>query len=209
MPQVIKVTPPSETKEAVLERFRVESITEGALRAIARKGASATMQDIADESGISKGTLYLYFKDRDELLHHVSERGLAQLLAKADDVFSQGLSFEQTVRELVLSMLRFFDEHRDLYRLHFELKFPAGRQPLCDAKTTAPREKQIYLGRLTRYFEEHVANKADAPLLALFFSETVAAVLFRRIPETTGPRLEDEGEFLSDLLLNGLSGRRK
>lgn len=93
------MTPPSETREAVLERFRVESITEGALRAIARKGASATMQDIADESGISKGTLYLYFKDRDELLHHVSEQGIAQLLAKVDGVFARGLSFEQTIRD--------------------------------------------------------------------------------------------------------------
>ncbi len=204
------MTLPLETREAVLERFRVESITEGALRAIARKGASATMQDIADESGISKGTLYLYFKDRDELLHHVSERGLAQLLAKVDDVFSRGLPFEPTIRELVLSMLRFFDERRDLYRVHFELKFPGGRPPLCDAKTVAPPpEKQLYIDRLTRYFEGHIANKADAPLLALFFSETVAAVLYRRIPETTGPKLEDDAEFLSDLLLNGLSGRRK
>ena len=168
------------------------------------------MQDIADESGISKGTLYLYFKDRDELLHHVSERGLAQLLAKVDDVFSRGLSFEQTVRELVLSMLRFFDERRDLYRVHFELKFPGGRHPLCDVKTAAPPpEKQIYIDRLTQYFEGHVANQADAPRLALFFSETVAALLFRRIPETKGPKLEDDAEFLSDLLLNGLSGRRK
>lgn len=168
------------------------------------------MQDIADESGISKGTLYLYFKDRDELLHHVSEKGLAQLLAKVDDVFARGLAFEATIRELVLAMLRFFDERRDLYRLHFELKFPNGRQPMCDPKTaTPPPEKQIYIERLTRYFEGHITNKADAPLLALFFSETVAAILFRRIPETTGPRLEDDAEFLSDLLLNGLSGRKK
>lgn len=200
----------SDTREAVLERFRVDSITDGALRAIARKGAAVTMQDIADESGISKGTLYLYFKDRDELLHHVSEKGLAQLLVKVDDVFARGLPFEATIRELVLAMLRFFDERRDLYRVHFELKFPNGRQPMCDPKTVAPPpEKQIYIERLTRYFEGHIANKADAPLLALFFSETVATILFRRIPETTGPRLEDDAEFLSDLLLNGLSGRKK
>jgi len=205
------VTPPSTTREAVLERFRVESITEGALRAIARKGASVTMQDIADESGISKGTLYLYFKDRDELLHHVSERGLGELLAKVEDVLGKEQPFDQTVRELVLAQLRFFDERRDLYRVHFELKFPAGRDAaLCDARVKAPPpEKQIFIDRLTRYFEGHVENKALAPRLALFFSETVAATLFRRIPETTGPRLEDDAEFLSDLLLNGLSGRRK
>jgi len=205
------VTHPSDTRETVLERFRVESITEGAVRAIARKGGAATMQDIADESGISKGTLYLYFKDRDELLQHVSERGLAQLLVKIEDVFARSLPFEQTLRELVLAQLRFFDERRDLYRVHFELRFPGGRDAaLCDARAkTPPPEKQIYLDRLTRYFEEQIENKADARRLALFFSEALVAFLFRRIPETAGPSLESDAEFLSDLLLNGLSGRRK
>jgi AcrR family transcriptional regulator len=204
------VTNTSETREAVLERFRVESITEGALRAIERKGATVTMQDIADESGISKGTLYLYFKDRDELLHRVSESGLARLLDNIEGVFAKGLPFEDTIRELVLTKLRFFDERRALYRVHFELRFPQGRDPFCDARKHAPPpEKQLYVDRLTRYFEEQLEKKKDARRLAQFISETIAGLLFRRIPETHGPSLESDAEFLSDLLLNGLSGRRK
>lgn len=204
------MTPSSDTREAVLERFRVESITEGALRAIARKGAAATMQDIADESGISKGTLYLYFKDRDELLHRVSEGGLTDLLAKIDEVFAKAMPFDETIRELVLTKLRFFDERRDLYRVHFELRFPNGRDPFCDPKKqTPPPAKQLYVDRLTRYFEEQLENKEDAPRLAVFLSETVAGLLFRQIAQPTGPKLENDAAFLSDLLLNGLSGRRK
>jgi AcrR family transcriptional regulator len=204
------VTQQSETKDAVLEKFRVDSITEGALRAIARKGAAATMQDIADESGIAKGTLYLYFKDRDDLLQRVSHAGLTELLAKIEDVLARKLPFEQTIRELVLTKLRFFDERRALYRAHFELRFPYGAGPMCDTNMKPPPpEKQMYVDRLTRYFAETLENKDDAPRLALFLSETVAAVLFRRIPDTSGPKLEDDAEFLSDLLLNGLSGRRK
>ena len=81
---------------------------------------------------------------------------------------------------------------------------------MCDPRqNTPPPQKQMYIERLTRYFEEALDNKQDAPRLALFLSETVAAVLFRRIPETTGPKLEEDAEFLSNLLLNGLSGRRK
>lgn len=169
------------------------------------------MQDIADESGISKGTLYLYFKDRDELLQHVSERGLGELLAQIEDVFGRALPFDQTIRDLVLAQLRFFDERRDLYRVHFELRFPGGREAaLCDPRAKAPPpEKQIYIDRLTRYFEEQIENPAEARLLALFFSEAMVALLFRRIPETAGPKLENDAQFLSDLLLNGLSGRRK
>ncbi|MBK5254962.1 MAG: hypothetical protein JJE39_02920 [Vicinamibacteria bacterium] len=63
--------------------------------------------------------------------------------------------------------------------------------------------------RLTRYFEEALETREDAQRMALFLSETVAAVLSRRIPETSGPKLEDDAEFLSDLPLSGLSGRRK
>ncbi len=113
------------------------------------------MQDIADESGIAKGTLYLYFKDRDELLQRVSEATLSQLLEKLEVVFARGLPFEETIRELVLTKLRFFDERRDLYRVHFEVRFPGGFDPVCDARRkTAPPQKQMYVDRLTRYFEE-------------------------------------------------------
>src|SRR4029078_2903129 len=186
-------TNPSETKDAVLERFRVESITEGALRAIARKGPAVTMQDIADESGISKGTLYLYFKDRDELLHRVSEGGLVQLLDKIEGVFSKGLSFEDTIRALVLSKLRFFDERRALYRVHFELRFPHGRDPFCDAKKhSPPPEKQLYIDRLTRYFDAQVDELQGARRPAQSISETVGAIRSRRIPETSGPSLESD-----------------
>ena len=193
----------------MLERFRVESITEGAFRAIARKGAAATMQDIADESGIAKGTLYLYFKDRDELLQRVGEAALSQLLEKLEMVFAMGLPFEKTIQELVLTKLRFFDERRDLYRVHFELRFPGGCDPVRDGRGKAPPpQRQIYVDRLTRYFEEAGGYGADAPRLALFLSETVAAVLYRRIPEPGGRKLEDDAEFLSDLVLNGLVGRK-
>ncbi len=201
------MTTQSDTRESLLERFRVESITEGAVRAVARKGSGATMQDIADECGIAKGTLYLYFKDRDELLQRVGQAALTQLLATIESVFSRNLGFEDTIKELVLTNLRFFDERRDLYRVHFALRFPGGTEDV--RRKTPPPEKQLIIDRLTRYFEEALVNKEEAPFLALLFSETVTAVLFRRIPEARGPKLENDAEFLSDLLLNGLSGRRK
>ena len=204
------MTSQSDTKGAVLERFRVETITEGALRAIARKGGAATMQDIADESGIAKGTLYLYFKDRDELLQRVSEGALSQLIERLEGVFARNLSFDDTVRELVLTKLRFFEERRDLYRVHFELRYPHGPGQTCLPRgNVPPPQKQIYIDRLTRYFEEALDAREEAPRLATFLSEAFAAVLVRRMLETAPPGIEEDAAFLSDLLLHGLSGRRK
>ena len=61
-----------QTKQAVVEEFRVQEILEATLRVITRSGISgATMQQIADDAGIAKGTIYLYFKNRDELIERV------------------------------------------------------------------------------------------------------------------------------------------
>ncbi|MFN2240363.1 MAG: TetR/AcrR family transcriptional regulator, partial [Thermoanaerobaculia bacterium] len=52
----------TSAKEKIVEEFRSESIQDAAIRVIARKGiAGASMNEIAEEAGISKGTIYLYF----------------------------------------------------------------------------------------------------------------------------------------------------
>ena len=56
------------SKDALVEEFRQRTILEAAMRAIARRGSSAvTMQQIASEAGIAKGTIYLYYSNRDEI----------------------------------------------------------------------------------------------------------------------------------------------
>jgi AcrR family transcriptional regulator len=55
----------SETKEALVEQYRRDTIQCAAQRVIAQRGLAGTsMAAIAEEAGVAKGTLYLYFKDR-------------------------------------------------------------------------------------------------------------------------------------------------
>ena len=54
-----------KSKEDVVQEFRVQSIQEAAIRVISRKGmAAATMQEIAAEAGVAKGTIYLLPRSR-------------------------------------------------------------------------------------------------------------------------------------------------
>jgi AcrR family transcriptional regulator len=70
-----------KTKEEVLEEFRIASIQEAAMAVIGRKGIDdTTIQDIADEAGIAKGTVYVYFRDREELLAKTGDRLFENLL---------------------------------------------------------------------------------------------------------------------------------
>lgn len=75
----------SERKERERESRR-SAIVLSAEKVFFSKGlALATMDDVAEEAELSKGTLYLYFKSKNELYMAIAERGLGILL----DLFHQ------------------------------------------------------------------------------------------------------------------------
>ena len=71
------------TKEDVVEEFRKQTICDAAMKVVARKGIkNVTVQDIADEAGVAKGTIYIYFQSRDEILARTMDGATEQLLEK-------------------------------------------------------------------------------------------------------------------------------
>src|SRR3954463_4863092 len=99
----------SKSKEEVVQEFRIQSIQEAAMRVIARKGmAAATMQEIAEEAGVAKGTIYLYFRDRDELVEKTFETAITQLIAKVEAALDTAGPIEQKIRGAMAAKFAFF-----------------------------------------------------------------------------------------------------
>ncbi|MGA2192134.1 MAG: TetR/AcrR family transcriptional regulator [Nitrospirota bacterium] len=58
-------------KKELIQRFRTEGILDAARKVIAQRGLDkTTMEQVAEEAGISKATIYLYFKNKDGLYYH-------------------------------------------------------------------------------------------------------------------------------------------
>lgn len=75
-----------ERKQREKERRR-QQIAVAAKRVFADKGFSrTTMEDIANEAELSPGTLYLYFKNKDELYASLSLQILHYLIIRLEDV---------------------------------------------------------------------------------------------------------------------------
>src|SRR5207244_13504998 len=99
----------SKSKEEVVHDFRVQSIQDAAMRVIARKGmAAATMQEIADEAGVAKGTIYLYFRDRDDLVEKAFESAMNELHERVDEALETEGTFEAKFRAVLAAQIRFF-----------------------------------------------------------------------------------------------------
>jgi AcrR family transcriptional regulator len=78
-----------------------EKIVDAALATFSKNGYDRTrMDDIAEAANVSKGTLYLYFKNKEELFYAISERNirelkeqLSTLLIKSEDLISSAENF--------------------------------------------------------------------------------------------------------------------
>ncbi|MEM6815623.1 MAG: TetR/AcrR family transcriptional regulator [Bacteroidota bacterium] len=118
---------------------RKQLILDASERLIKLKGIDVmTMTDVANEAELAKGTLYLYFKNKDQLLAALSLRGLHILL----DLFKKAASSHENCKEKIKAMIRanfeYFKKYPAYYELNasFESKFSAVAveelQPISD-----------------------------------------------------------------------------
>ena len=60
-----------------------EAILRAAIKVFARRGYfNAKVADIAREAGIADGTVYLYFKSKDDVLHSVFDRAMEEFISE-------------------------------------------------------------------------------------------------------------------------------
>jgi TetR/AcrR family transcriptional regulator, fatty acid metabolism regulator protein len=60
-----------------------EAILRAAIKVFARRGYfNSKVADVAKEAGVADGTVYLYFKSKDEILHSVFDRAMEEFIAE-------------------------------------------------------------------------------------------------------------------------------
>ncbi len=97
------------------EREKIGRIVRAALTVFSRRGFHrATMQDIAEEAGVGKGTTYLYFSGKDQLLEHILETALHHYLAHVKQAAQLAVGGPEKIRTLVLRVLEFAQARQDL-----------------------------------------------------------------------------------------------
>ena len=113
-------------------RETVDAIVEASARVLARHGyAAATTNRIAARAGVSIGSLYEYFPDKDSVLaalleRHTSEGG-AEVLAALEGAIARRAPLRELLQELVAALLRQHRRSPELHRVLFEeMPHPPG-----------------------------------------------------------------------------------
>lgn len=79
---MLRSVPNSTSTKGVVTDKR-EAILRAAIKVFARFGYfNSKVSDIAGEAGIADGTVYLYFKSKEEILHSIFDRAMTEFIAE-------------------------------------------------------------------------------------------------------------------------------
>ncbi|MCH8994588.1 MAG: TetR/AcrR family transcriptional regulator [Chloroflexi bacterium] len=108
---------------------RQRRILDAALRVFSRKGYRDTSVDeIAGESGTSKGGVYFHFPGKETILLHLLDRTVSRLRDKIDAAMAAHGDPIAKADAALLAVLRTFAKHRALARFFMVETLSAGRE---------------------------------------------------------------------------------
>jgi AcrR family transcriptional regulator len=198
-----------KTKNDVVEEFRKQSICDAAMRAVARKGmTNVTVQDIADEAGVAKGTVYIYFQSRDEILQKTMDGATEKLIERLAVACRDCRTFREILEQRVRTQLRYFDENRDFFRLYLAMSEPWGERRLRKHPTHL-----AYLAQIETLVTEAIARrdiaKTNVKRTAIAVAAVVREVVLNRIIDREPPAVDDDVRFVVDFVMRGLESHRE
>jgi AcrR family transcriptional regulator len=101
-------------RKELLCEWRHHEILEAARRIFARLGYAATnVEDIAKEAGMAKGTVYLYFKSKEEVFGAVLASDLESLVSRTIEDMSATRTFENRLTVFLDLRLAYLKHNRD------------------------------------------------------------------------------------------------
>lgn len=179
------------------------------MRVVGRKGLEkATVDDIAREAGVAKGTLYLYFRSRDEIIEKTigaAVDDLLERLQRAADGAGAG-PFDEALERVLTAQFAYFDENRDFFRLYF-----ASGEYSEDRRLRQSRRYRLHIDQLValirRGRRRGELRNVDPERVAIAIAGAARDLILRRIHEKQPPPPEADARSLKGLLFSGLAAR--
>lgn len=95
-----------------------EDIILSAVKIVNRKGyRRATMEDIAAELLMTKGSLYYYFKNKEDLVFQCHEMVLSQAAGKLQKHLNETISNEEKLRRMIVTHIRYAIEEKETFNI--------------------------------------------------------------------------------------------
>src|ERR1700704_2210621 len=128
-----------------------EAILRAAIRVFAHNGYfSSKVADIARAAGVADGTVYLYFKSKEEILHSIFDQNMAEALAACRKLAAKLTDPREKLRRIAALHLERLGADRDL-AVVFQVELRGSTKFMREFSAAGFAE---YLKLLCKIFEE-------------------------------------------------------
>jgi AcrR family transcriptional regulator len=194
------------TDQSVTER-KHDAILDAARAVFSREGyAESSVEDVAAEAGIGKGTVYLYFKSKEELYVAALARDIRVFADQAREEMESLPGFREKIEAFLRVRLEYCRAHEDFLRIY--LSESGG---MC-ANTSMGKELRRLKRNNMRYvasvvqqaIDRHEIRKVSAPALAATLFDIAHGLVMRRLLGWKEFQVRGEIAFATDLLWQGI-----
>lgn len=188
---------------------RRQHFERAAIVLVSKLGYKAVTTDaIAKQANVSKGLLWRYYANLDELMRDSAKRALRDL----ETIVANGLDLEQPVPDLLRETIHraaelpksHHDELLAIQRIAINLRLPDGSQAINEANSY----RGLYASQSAIFKrgqqEGHIKQTVDPELFARIYQGTVDTMIDQLISD---PKLDSKqyADCASDIILNGIS----
>ena len=197
-------------KKELLQKFRTEGILHAAIKVIAQRGLEkATMEQVAEEAGISKATIYLYFKNKEDLYYHCVMTRFEKimcLMRQAVDGIDDPI---ERIKILVDTQIKAIEVEKDFFRVFFTERMNLFLDQTTDFGQGFFKRHEEYealvTGALIEGMERGSLREIDPrKAFNLLFSMVRGMAMFNILCGRQGS-LSSEAGLILDVFFNGLN----
>jgi TetR/AcrR family fatty acid metabolism transcriptional regulator len=185
-------------------------ILEALRRLLVKRGfQDVVLDDVAREAGVAKGTLFLHFKNKDELVFAAFADMMDQMSRSLDELLASGKTGKSLLENTARAVLGHLDRNKD-----FLSHFGAGRFPGCGDRScgllmdrlTSNKDKMVKI--VTASLKAMGLQIDDTDFAAVaFFGLCRSALVERVILQEKWP-LMSKAESIIDIFLNGIAKKK-
>lgn len=170
------MTPRNDEQNQRMREDASRAILAGAVEVFSEKGFhSATTAEIAERAGVSKGLVFNYFRNKDELLRAVLEDRMTTVFGELAE-----LPPPESGRAMLTAVVEHWPEyslrHAEMHRLYLSLLLQPGASPAITQASLAlkPEIERYYAAFETAF---RVAGSADPRADAMLFNAALTGIL--------------------------------
>jgi TetR/AcrR family transcriptional regulator, fatty acid metabolism regulator protein len=197
----------SENKERNGRAEKARAILRAAAKVFAQSGYfNAKVSDVAREAGVADGTVYLYFKNKDDLLSSIFSTAMEEFLSRARAELAEVLDPRERLRRFAHLHLTLLEQERDM-AVVFQVELRQSTKFMEQFSTT-------YLADYFKVIREIIEDGQRRGLFrAQLNPQVVTKVIFGALDEMATNWILSHNQYkltamvepVLDILLNGVS----